>query len=670
MTTPDMDKVIKVQQAGAPPTLERTPPSAQGPSLNELTAEIAALKLAERQASEWRNRYELIIASAGLAVYDVDRCKGEVFWAGAEQVLGLDPAKLDRCGEGWLELIHPDDRDSVRRAIANASATALSFDVQYRLRQGSDHFRWIQDRGFAIPDDKGACVRIIGMIQDVTQRKLAEDTMREQATLLDQTQDAIMVRDLENNILYWNLAAQRLFGWTFGEVLGKPVHELLLQGNLGHLPEARAAALKDGQWSGEVKLFTKDKKELTIGSRWKLLRDRDGKPYAFLVANTDLTDQKLLEAKFLRAQRLESVGALASGIAHDLNNVFTPIMMTAQLLGDPLDDATRKNMLGVLLTSARRGSEMVKQVLTFARGADGEAGFVQIRHLLKELEQLMRDTLPPGIQVDRNIASDLLLVRGDATQLYQVFLNLCVNARDAMPSGGTLRLEAANVHLDPDNSTKEGSHVCISISDTGTGMTPEVKKRIFEPFFTTKGAGKGTGLGLSTVMTLVKGHGGVVEVESEVGVGTKFKILLPAEKAQTAEAGSANSGLPDGRGELLLVVDDESAIREILKTTLEAHNYDVLLAEEGTEALALYAANRERVALVLTDLSMPVLDGHSTIRALKKMNPGVKLIAASGALEPDRLEHISREVGAFLAKPFSPDQLLNTVYNVLNPEVN
>ena len=198
--------------------------------LSQLLAENAALKSSEAEASAWRNRYEMIIASAGLAVYDVDRCKGEVFWAGAEQVLGLDPNKLDRCGEAWMELVHPDDRESVRRAIATATSTALSFDVQYRLQHSADHYRWIQDRGFAIPDDKGHCIRIIGMIQDVTQRKLAEDTMREQAILLDQTQDAIMVRDLENNILYWNEAAQKLFGWTFGEVLGKPVHDLLLRG--------------------------------------------------------------------------------------------------------------------------------------------------------------------------------------------------------------------------------------------------------------------------------------------------------------------------------------------------------------------------------------------------------------------------------------------------------
>jgi PAS domain S-box-containing protein len=644
--------------------------------VRERTAELQtahdSLKRLEREASEWKNRYDLIVTSAGLAVYDLDRVTGEVFWSnGAEQVLGPGKKALNRASSEWMELVHPHDHDAVMRCIEAAMTNGKSFNVQYRLHQGMDHYRWIQDQGFVVPDSQGRCARVVGLLQDVTQRKLAEDTMQEQAMLLDQTQDAIMVRDLTNHVLYWNQTAQRLYGWTIGEVLGKPIQDLLLRGELAHMPGAHEIALKTGRWSGEVKVFTKTGKELTINSRWTVLRDRDEKPYAFLVAHTDLTESKLLEAKFFRAQRLESVGALASGIAHDLNNVFTPILMSAQLLSDPLDDTTRTKMLEVLINSARRGSEMVKQVLTFGRGLETGPSLVQVKHLLAELEPMLRDTFPRNIKIERIVPANLQLVRGDATQLYQVLMNLCINARDAMPEGGTLRVEAANVELDgTGRDAKQGPHVCVTVADTGTGMPPEVQQRIFEPFFTTKEVGKGTGLGLSTVMSLVKAHGGFVELESKVGAGTQFKIYLPAEPAQTAEPAVAPKELPAGNGELLLVVDDESTIREIVKTALEAHGYAVMLAEEGTEALGLYAAHREKIALIITDIAMPVLDGHATIRALRKMNPDVKVIAASGVREPGEMEQLSRGGIAVVSKPYSPENLLNAIHKVLHPENN
>jgi CheY-like chemotaxis protein len=385
-----------------------------------------------------------------------------------------------------------------------------------------------------------------------------------------------------------------------------------------------------------------------------------------------LTEQKVLQEKFLRGQRLESLGALASGIAHDLNNVFTPILMSAQLLGDPLDDATRSNMTEILVKSARRGSDMVKQGLTFTRGLEGGRGLLQVNHLLNELEKLMRDTFPPDIKIKTNLASNLWPVQGDATHLYQVAINLCINARDAMPGGGALTLEASNVEFGPpaDGAAQDGKHgpyVCIAVADNGSGMSAEVQQRIFEPFFTTKPVGKGTGLGLSTVMTLVQAHGGFVKVASEVGKGTCFKIFLPAECTQITESASTIKQPPDGHGELLLVVEDESAIREMVKTTLEAHDYEVLLAQEGTEALALYAPQWEKIALVITDIAMPVLDGHATIRALRKMNPEVKVIAVSGLMDPGKLDPSCEGSTTVLTKPYTPETLLNMIQAVLHP---
>jgi len=644
--------------------------------VHERTAQLEAannsLAKAEQQAQEWKNRYDLIVASSGLAIYDIDYATAEVIWGNStERVLGQPVDALNRAGDEFLQLVHPEDRSSVAVTIGRAVIAGSSYDTQYRFRHRAGHYLWIQDRGFILRDAQNRCIRVLGVMQDVTERKLAEDKMREQAALLDKTHDAIMVRDLENRVLYWNQTAERLYGWTAAEALGKPVHHLLLSGSLAHLPVARVAALKHAEWSGEVKVFTKAGKELTVHSRWALLRDHDGKPQAFLVAHTDLTERKLLEEKFFRAQRLENIGALASGIAHDLNNIFTPILLTSELLGNGLDASSRANMLDVLQTSARRGAEMVKQVLTFTRGIQGAVGNLQIRHLVREIEKMMRDTFPREISIRTGLSKNLLPVRGDATQLYQVFLNLCINARDAMPAGGVLAIEGKNVELTPEQSALHGGqpepYNRITVSDSGTGIAPELQGKVFEPFFTTKELGKGTGLGLSTVKAIVEAHRGFIELSSQVGVGTRFEVYLPAEPAGVNEAAAVIEQAPDGHGELLLVVDDESAIREIVKSTLEAHGYDVLLAAEGAEALALYAMNREKIALVITDMVMPVMDGRTTIRALRKMNPDVKLIAVSGLMDPEALAQIAASTGTtVLPKPYSPQKLLTSIYEVLS----
>jgi PAS domain S-box-containing protein len=644
--------------------------------VRERTAQLEAANIsltkAEQQAQEWKKRYDLVVASTGLAVYDIDRVTGEVVWGnGADQVLCQPAAALHRADEKFLDSIHPEDREDLARAIGHAITAGFSYDVQYRLCYAKERYLWIEDRGFFVRDAQGRCLRVLGAMQNVTERKLAEDKMREQSALLDKTQDAIMVRDLEDRIVYWNQTSEQLYGWKVHEVIGRPVHEILLRGRLAHMPVGRAIALRNGEWSGEVKVFSKSGKELIVNSRWTVLHDRAGKPRAFLVAHTDLTERKLLEEKFFRAQRMENIGALASGIAHDLNNVFTPILMAAQLLQREMDEAARANMIGLLQTSARRGSDMVKQVLTFTRGVNAGLGVVQVKHLVGELEKMMRDTFPPNIKIHTSVGHHLSPVRGDITQLYQILLNLCVNARDAMPGGGTLTIEGNNVDLTPEQAAshpgKRGPHVCLTVSDTGTGMPPELVGKVFEPFFTTKEAGKGTGLGLSTVKQLVEAHCGFIELHSEAGAGARFNIFLPADTSEKDETAVSVAEPPSGNGELLLVVEDESAIREIVKSTLEAHNYDVLLAEEGTEAIALYAARRNKIALVITDLAMPVMDGRATIRALRKMNPDVKLIAVSGLMDAGALAQMAEITGTkVLSKPYSPRKLLTAIHEAIH----
>ncbi len=387
----------------------------------------------------------------------------------------------------------------------------------------------------------------------------------------------------------------------------------------------------------------------------------------------DLTERKKLEQQFLRAQRMESIGTLAGGIAHDLNNVLAPIIMSVEMLKDLARTEEDSELLEGLRRSALRAAELVKQVLSFARGVEGRRIAVNPAHVLRELLQVMRDTFPKLIHLRFAPARDLWMVTGDPTQLHQVFLNLCVNARDAMPGGGDLEITAENVVLDETYSgmnldCRPGPYVMVKVTDTGTGIPQEIRDRIFEPFFTTKETGKGTGLGLSTSLAIVKSHGGFIHLYSEVGAGTKFKVYLPADTAGSIRENAAVEQplLPRGGGELVLVVDDEEIIRTVVQGTLERFGYRVLLAGNGAEAVAIYALRRAEIALVLTDMAMPVMDGPATIIALKLMNPQVRIVGSSGLAASGE---VARAVGAgvedFLAKPYTAGAMLKMFQEVL-----
>jgi hypothetical protein len=507
---------------------------------------------------------------------------------------------------------------------------------------------------------------------ELAERKRAEQKIREQAALLDVATDAIFVIDLENKILFWNKGADRLYGWQAQVVLGWNAIELLYQETLfEQLQPVQLALFQTGEWQGELNQVTKDGKAIVVYSRWTLVRHQDGQPKSILVVNTDITEKKLLEAQFLRAQRLESIGTLASGIAHDLNNLLAPIMMTAQLLETQLHDERSQRLLPIIVANAKRGAALVKQVLSFARGMEGTFTTLQVRHLIAEIKQIAKQTFPKSIEISSDLPPNLWTVSGDATQLHQVLMNLCVNARDAMPQGGTLRISAGNLFVDENYArmhleAKVGSYIVITVADTGMGMPPEIMERIFEPFFTTKEVGKGTGLGLSTVMGIIKSHGGFLNVYSQVGKGTQFQVYLPAVETMETQA-EPELKVPQGHGELILVVDDEAAIREATKTSLETYNYKVLTANDGIEAIALYAEHRDRIRLVLVDMLMPAMDGATTIRTLQKIDPQVKIIAVSGLASKDRLNvTVDTGVNTFLSKPYTAQELLQAISRVLS----
>jgi PAS domain S-box-containing protein len=522
-----------------------------------------------------------------------------------------------------------------------------------------------------IRDDTGRITHFVSVQRDITERKRTEERLREQAALLDKARDAIVLCDLEDKILFWNQGAERLYGWTAAEAVGKKAADLLYKNRTAELAAAQQAELEKGEWSGELRQVTKDGRDIIVESRRTLLSNGEGRPNTRLLINTDITEKKKLEVQYLRAQRLESIGTLAGGIAHDLNNVLTPIVMGLDLLKTPMSEGDRLGLLATLQSSASRGSDMVQQVLSFTRGVEGQRAPVLIKPLLKEVERIFRHTLPKSIEVELSIPDRLWLVLADPTQLTQVLMNLCVNARDAMPAGGRLRITAENVRLTGSESlgfghAAPGPFLLIKVADTGTGIPAEIRDKIFDPFFTTKEAGKGTGLGLATVLGIVTSHGGFVNVYSEVGQGTQFSIYLPAADSGQAKQKEEAPVLPCGHGELVLVVDDEATIREIAKATLELHGYRTLTAGDGREAVALFAQHKSEIKAVLTDMMMPVMDGRATIRALRSMDPAVRVIAASGLADASK-EQDKGSLGksAFLAKPFTAEKLLQTVHEVL-----
>jgi two-component system, cell cycle sensor histidine kinase and response regulator CckA len=382
----------------------------------------------------------------------------------------------------------------------------------------------------------------------------------------------------------------------------------------------------------------------------------------------DITEKKQLEAQFLRAQRLESLGTLASGIAHDLNNVLTPILSVAQLLPlrlPDLEDRTQ-NLLKILESSARRGADLIKQILSFAQGVEGKHVCIQPSHLLLEIHKIVEQILPKSIDLERDIPADLWTVSGDMTQLHQVMMNLCVNARDAMPQGGTISIQAANRSLDQAFArthldAKVGNYVEITISDTGIGIAPQLLDRIFDPFFTTKEIGKGTGLGLSAVLGIIKSHRGFLDVQTQVNQGTQFHVYLPTSNPPN-QPHQDELELPSGQQQLMLVIDDEIAISELLKTTLETYNYRVITANNGAEAIAIYAQHRDTIDGVLIDIMMPVMDGLTTVTALHRLDPDLPVVAMSGLNSIEAVAQAKRfGCQYFLAKPYTTRELLEII---------
>lgn len=567
-------------------------------------------------------------------------------------------AQEDSLGHGWITAIHPDDRSRLAdRWLRPAEASALC-EIECRLRQADGSYRSTLGQATALRDADGAIVKWFGVWIDSSEITTAQARLREQAMVLDHVQEAVLVKDPDDRITFWNGGAERLYGWSAAEVIGRPASELF--GADGHGGQTSWTALvQAGAWRGEMTRHTKDEREITVEARLRLLRDAEGQPSAILVHENDITERNTLQMHSLRAQRLEGVGAIAGGIAHDLNNVLAPIVLSVEVLAEQLATEEELGWLTQLQSSADRATELVAQLLSFARGVEGQRLTVNCLRLMRDVIKVLRDGLPDSISLTFTPGQDLWTVTGDAMQLYQVFHTLCLAAQDAMPEGGSLAISMTNVVLDDTYAamhpgTRIGAYVLVRVEDTGSGSRSD----------------RGD-TGLGPTAAILKSHGAMIDGHSEPGKGAYCAVYLPANAAANPAAGIAKPGearLPQGGGELVLVVDDEDAIRAVVKATLERFGYRVLLAANGAEAVAQFVQHRAGIAVVLTDMAMSVMDGPATIVALRALDPAVKIIGSSGLMSTrGAMQSAGSGIEHFVAKPYTAETLLKTLHNTLRP---
>jgi two-component system cell cycle sensor histidine kinase/response regulator CckA len=588
--------------------------------------------------------------------------------AGWEKTLGFSTAEL--LSRPYLDFVHPNDRPSTLSEVARLvrRPTTVTFTNRYCCKDGS--YKWLRWECSSELDHS----QIYGVVRDVTEVKRLQKANQMLNSIIAASRDAIIAVDKRLNVRLWNPSAASIFGWTADEVLG------------GKVPFDTDDKVQESDWfneralqgesfaNHELRRTRRDGRPVDLVVCTATIYDDKGSRDGFVSMAADITEYKALEQQLLRAQRMGTLGTLAGGIAHDLNNVLAPIAMSLELFRTKLLDPDSQRTLDTLDNCVRHGADLIRQILTFARGLDGERVPVQTEHLIRQTAEVLLQTLPKSITVITRVIADLWPVFADITQLHQVLMNLCINARDAMPEGGELTISVRNVQISEADfhtnaEASSGPHVLLEVADTGHGISAEIRDKIFEPFFTTKGLGKGTGLGLSMVSAIVRNHGGFIHIDSEVGEGTSFKIYFPAIPDKKGEIPQEEMNpLAMGAGELILVVDDEAAVREIARVTLESYGYRVLEAADGAEALATYALHKDEIQLVISDMDMPVMNGAAMINSLERINPNVRVISASGMITPGKAAQNSAAPNPFrvmLPKPFTAAELLRTVRDVL-----
>jgi len=586
----------------------------------------------------------------------------EIYHLGDQSIIGRNHYDVfPEISQRWIE-IH-------QRCLAGAVERCS--EEAFQRADGTTN--WLQWEVQPWRQADGLIGGIIIFSEDITERKLAQEQIAEQAALLEKAHDAILVRDLEGQILYWNSGAERMYGWTRREAIGRNIGELL-HADAKTFEEANRLAISQGEWHGELQHLTKDKREISVEAGWTLIRDNEGHPKSVLAINTDVTARKKIEIQLTRAQRMESVGTLAGGIAHDFNNILLAINGNVKLaIADLPSDHPVQESLVVIGEAGGRASDLVRRILSFSRPQELKREVIQLQPVVEEALKLVRATLPVTIEFRTAFASDLPTVVADSTQVHQIIVNLATNAAHAIGrrSGSIeFRLETTNIdeeHANPGLKLQTGRYVRLKVSDSGCGMDQATVGRIFDPFFTTKGPGEGTGLGLSVVHGIMTCHKGAVTVYSEPGRGTAFDLYFPASGNAVESAPISSRGVQRERNERVLYVDDEKMLVELAKRTLERLGYRVSGYTDAARALEEFRSSPQAFDVVVTDLSMPQMSGFEFARELLAVRPDTPIVMTSGYVRPEDQEKALRMgLRDLVLKPDTIEQLGRTLDNIFH----
>jgi two-component system, cell cycle sensor histidine kinase and response regulator CckA len=655
------------------------------PTYEELEKQIAALKKEsivrdniEEALRESEEKYKLLLKNLPSIVY-----KGYKDWSveffddKIQQLTGFDVDRINSKQITMLDLIVGEDIESARRSFIQALKTDKSYVREFRIRSKTGGIHWMQERGQIICDDNGEIEYVSGVFFDITDRKYAEEVLRQSETRLkavfEANPDPVVVYDTNGHPRYLNPEFINMFGWTLEDLKGRRIP--FVPDDQKEITAAKITELYAYQKPVrfETTRLTKDGQLLDIFISAAIIKDLESEPSGMVVNLTDITEKKRLESRLQGAQRMEAIGTLAGGIAHDFNNLLMGIQGNASLLlfsknaAHP-DYEQLKNIENYVL----QGSNLTSQLLGFARGGKYEVEVMNLNEVIKQ-ENRMFNRTKKEIVIHEQFEKDLWSVKVSRGQIEQVLLNLYVNASQAMPGGGDLYVQTSNILLDQNFikpfQVTSGKYVKISITDTGTGMDEETLQRIFEPFFTTKQMGRGTGLGLASVYGIIKNHGGFIDVHSEKGKGASFDIFLPAidgqnnlQNKEIEPKDTITHGV-----ETILLVDDDEMVIDVSRQLLEKLGYTVLTADGGQEAIAIYQKHYNEISLVIIDMVMPDLNGGETYDELKNINPNIKVLLSSGySIDGQAQDILDRGCNGFIQKPFNINKLSCKVRDVLD----
>jgi PAS domain S-box-containing protein len=629
---------------------------------------------AAAEASERRLRE--LVQSIDAIVWEADAKTHQFTFVSrrAEQILGYPVEQWLAQADFWVEHLHPLDREQTLSARLKAMAEGRDHSLEYRVLAADGRQVWLHDTTHVVLDAEGRPLQLRGVAIDSTKEKQAQAERTLLITAIEQSAEGVVITDAQGTIEYVNPAFSRVSGYSRAEALGKNPR-ILKSGkhDEAYYKKLWTTILGGEIWQDEITNCRSDGRLYTERMTIAPVRDPRGEITHFIAIKAEVTERKRLEQQLRQAQKMEAVGRLAGGVAHDFNNMLTIISgYSGLLLEHPSMAEPLRAYVSEIRNASGRAASLTRQLLAFSRQQVLAPRVLDLNAVVANIEKMLKRLIGEDVELVTVLGESLWPIKADPGQLEQVLLNLVVNARDAMPSGGVLTLETANVEMDSSFArshfpTEPGPYVLLAVSDTGMGMDADTQARIFEPFFTTKEKGKGTGLGLAMVYGTVKQSGGYIWVYSEVGKGTTFKIYLPRSEAEVDESSPGRSGVEAQQGtETLLLVEDEEAVRTLVRNVLRKKGYRVLEASQGEEALEFSELYRGRIDLLVTDVVMPQMNGRELARRLVKSRPEIKVLYISGYADNAVWSEGGLDSnGAFLQKPFSPEALARTVREVL-----